>query len=358
MKQNIEPNVKPEQKLLRIVLISSIIVILLGGLFFLISNLLPSKKSLAGTTPNVYDCNGNISSKEVAKVFDACVDGDTLKVTKELVVESSNKALYKKNIIFLIDGCEMRWEGDYLLYIGKDCKILLKDGGKLTTLKNKTFSKAIVYFNREPLVSFDGKNGKFSFDDVNKYGGISMSGLVALPVKLISFNAKFENETVNLEWATATEINNSHFEVQRSVNKVDWTVLDSVKGNGNSNTIKKYSYSDKIGKLTGEIYYRLKQVDFDGKSEFSNIRVVSLNNTKINIGKVYPNPANDIIKVNINTEGEYDIVLQDINGKEILRSNGNSSVETINVSEIPAGIYFVKIQSNVVNESHRIVIKH
>ncbi|NUM32483.1 MAG: T9SS type A sorting domain-containing protein [Bacteroidetes bacterium] len=353
-----EPNVKPEHKLLKLVIVSSIIVILLGGIFFLISNLLPSKKSAAHSSPKVHYCKGSIMSSTNKKVFSSCVNGDTIKVTQGLNINQGCDKLKDKDILFLIDGCEAKWNGNYSFYVGKGGKVFLKNGGKLTVKSGSCNSNAAIYFGTTKFVTCDGQTASFSFDQVNNYGGVSFAGLTVLPVKLISFTAKYNKEIVNLEWATASEVNNSHFEVQRSLNKSDWTVVGTVKGNGNSSSIIKYSFDDKVGKMTGEIYYRLKQVDFDGKNELSNVRVVSLNNTKINIGKVYPNPANDIVKVNINTDGDYNIILQDINGKELLKQEGSSSIETINVSEFPAGIYFVKIQNDEINESHRILIRH
>lgn len=353
-----EPNVKPEQRILKIVIVSSIIIVLLGGIFFFAANLLPSKKSTASSGPTVYYCKGSIMSSSNKSVFSSCANGDTIKVTEGLNMNQGCDKLKDKNILFLIDGCEMKWNGNYSFYIGTGGKIFLKNGGKITVKSGSCNSNAAIFFGSTKFVTCDGQSANFSFSQVNNYGGVSYSGLTVLPVKLISFTAKYDKETVNLEWATATEVNNSHFEVQRSLNKTDWTIQGTVKGNGNSSSIIKYSFDDKVGKMTGEIYYRLKQIDFDGKSELSNVRVVSLNNTKVNIGKVYPNPANDFVKVNINTDGDYTIILHDINGKELVRQEGTSSIETLDVAEYPTGVYFVKIQNDEVNESHRIVIRH
>ncbi|MCC6720605.1 MAG: T9SS type A sorting domain-containing protein [Bacteroidia bacterium] len=353
-----EPNVKPDQRLLKIIVIVSIIALLLAGVFFILFNLLPSKKSKASSKPNIYNCYSYISHSRNQNFFKVCSDGDTILINKGMKVNQACNLLKDKNVIILIDGCELRWTSNNSIYIGKGGKILMKNGGHFISNSGYCSSKSAIYFGDSIYVTCDGKNANFSFDDVNKYGGVSYSGLTVLPVKLISFNAKYDKETVNLDWTTASEINNSHFEVQRSNNKTDWTVVGTVKGNGNSSVIIKYNYSDKVGKLSGEIYYRLKQIDFDGKSEYSSIRVVSLNNTKVNIGKVYPNPANDIIKVNINTEGDYTIRLVDINGKEMLKQEGSSSIETLNIADIPAGIYFVKIENHIINESHRIIIRH
>lgn len=351
------PNLKPEQKLLRIIIISTITVFILGSIFFFVMNLLPSKDSKAGgAAPKTYYCSGSVLSSANKTIYKSCVNGDTIYIKQGMKIDAHNSYLKTKDVIIIVDSSEMNWSGDNYFYIGTNGKFLIKNKGKLTAKNCNT--KAAIYFNTTKIASCGGGSGYYSFDQINNYGGIAYSGLTVLPVKLISFNAKYNKEAVTIDWTTATEINNSHFEIQRSNNKKDWVVVGTVKGNGNSTTTIKYSFSDKVGKLTGEIYYRLNQIDFDGKNELSNIRVVSLNNTKLNIGKVYPNPANDFVKVNINTEGDYTIRILDINGKEMLKQNGSSNIETLNIADIPAGTYLIKIENDIVNESHRIIIKH
>ena len=95
-------------------------------------------------------------------------------------------------------------------------------------------------------------------------------------VDLISFIAiPTTNHTAQLNWMTASEINNSHFEIERSYDGRDFEMIDHVSGNGNSQHQIDYSYTDaSVSKLENTVFYRLKQVDFDGTSECSDIRVV------------------------------------------------------------------------------------
>ncbi|MDQ8005294.1 MAG: hypothetical protein REI64_10875 [Pedobacter sp.] len=96
-------------------------------------------------------------------------------------------------------------------------------------------------------------------------------GTTVLPVSLITFTAKANKQgAVNLAWSTASEKDNSHFEVARSANGIDFERLDDVKGNGNSNVVRNYSFTD-TKPVVGVNYYRLKQVDFDGDFAFSNV---------------------------------------------------------------------------------------
>jgi Secretion system C-terminal sorting domain len=111
------------------------------------------------------------------------------------------------------------------------------------------------------------------------------------PVELTFFKAKSSNNVVKLSWQTASEKNNKGFEVERSVDAITWENIGRVKGQGESNVIINYNFEDKhpLSILT---YYRLKQVDFDGKESYSNIESVSIYKKNVSF-EVYPNPLNN-----------------------------------------------------------------
>ena len=98
---------------------------------------------------------------------------------------------------------------------------------------------------------------------------------VVMPVELLSFDAKMEGENVSISWSTASEKNNSHFEIFRSENGVDFNSIAIVSGSGNSTQQLSYDYTD-VNIPKGTIYYMLKQVDFDGKFEVFDM--ISVNN--------------------------------------------------------------------------------
>ena len=126
-------------------------------------------------------------------------------------------------------------------------------------------------------------------------GGGGASGN-ALPVDLIHFDVHATaNHHADLHWATASEINNSHFEIERSYDGKTFESVGEVAGNGNSQHQIVYSYLDEgISLMENTVFYRLKQVDFDGTSEYSDIRVVSFDEMGTGIHlSAYPNPMND-----------------------------------------------------------------
>ena len=147
---------------------------------------------------------------------------------------------------------------------------------------------------------------------------IRIEGMVAMPIDLTGFSVrKMEEDKVKINWQTASEENNEYFSVQRSSDGSSWEEINKINGAGNSTLTIDYSIVDEKP-FSGVSYYRLKQVDFNGDYEFSNIKSVRLEipNSRYSI---YPNPtfSNQInIKIpNDNTE----IQILDASGKVILQ---------------------------------------
>lgn len=105
-------------------------------------------------------------------------------------------------------------------------------------------------------------------DNISLY---TIGPCVPLPIELVSFNGVNNNEYNYLSWVTATELNNSHFVLERSLNSMDWNELSIIQGNGNSSTPIYYDFKDYEYNKTEYNYYRLKQVDFNGDHKYSNI---------------------------------------------------------------------------------------
>ena len=118
-----------------------------------------------------------------------------------------------------------------------------------------------------------------------------------LPVELMHFNPECEDNTITVEWTTATEINNDYFVIEKSLDGATWTAIDSINGAGNSVIERNYSYQ--IENHIHEIsYFRLKQVDYDNTTNYSDIELCACSGLEIT--DVYPNPS----------EGEVNYVLQ------------------------------------------------
>jgi hypothetical protein len=183
-----------------------------------------------------------------------------------------------------------------------------------------------------------------------------------LPVKMAYFNARSVENTALLEWATASEINNSHFEVQRSNDTKDWISIGKVEGHGNSNQLVKYEFVD--DQPLPENYYRLKQVDYDGKFDFSTIKFVNMKATQPSVlnCKVYPNPTNGIFTLEVKSKSKSEIVLVEVSNlqgqivKEMsFEPDGSNYLSSlIDISSLDNGIYMVKVLSGASSQTIKI----
>jgi len=172
----------------------------------------------------------------------------------------------------------------------------------------------------------------------------------ALPVELTSFTAITDNENVILNWTTATEKDNSGFDIERRTDGI-WAKIGFVEGKGNSEIPTEYTFVDK--KLNSESYsYRLKQIDFNG-----NVNYFFLTN-KVNIGvpakfslsQNYPNPFNPATKIDfaLPYDGNVMMKIYDLSGREILtvmnefKTAGYYTID-FNASDLASGIYYYKL---------------
>jgi hypothetical protein len=153
-----------------------------------------------------------------------------------------------------------------------------------------------------------------------------------LPINLAKIDVKQINRKNYLTWQTASEVNNSHFEIEHSKDGINFKKIDIVKGGGNSTSILDYGYTH-IDVEDGIHYYRLKQVDFDGTFDYSDVVTVNVNNSKYsNDLTIYPNPSNGIF--NINSDKSQVIKIYDVLGNLKMTKNISEGKNLINTSEI------------------------
>ena len=176
--------------------------------------------------------------------------------------------------------------------------------------------------------------------------GIGGGGM-PLPVELIAFNGSSEERYNKLDWSTASETNNDYFYIEKSIDGIHYNKIGEVKGNGNSTSIKAYSFNDfEINSVL--VYYKLTQVDFNGtKKELGTLKLTREVNTVFS----YPNPANDELNFTFNATYDGDIIIEyiDIQGKSISENvtiNANSSFKSTIFQTLSSGIYFTKISEN------------
>jgi hypothetical protein len=180
--------------------------------------------------------------------------------------------------------------------------------------------------------------------------------VVPVPVELISFSATTDSKNVNLNWATATEINNSGFKIERKYDRTDWLEIGFVPGHGTTTEKQNYSYIDQ--NVNAGIYsYRLKQVDFDGTFKYSNEILVNFTAPlEFTLDQNFPNPFNPSTTINysIPNSSFVQLIVYNSIGQEIailvneIIEGGNHSVD-FDASNLPSGIYLYKLTASGTN---------
>jgi uncharacterized protein (TIGR02145 family) len=204
---------------------------------------------------------------------------------------------------------------------------------------------------------------------VLKTGGYSIrcindSSVSALPVELTSFNAFINNVDVTLNWNTATEINCASFEVEkRIVNGNTWQKIAAVLASGNSNSPKQYSFTDKKVN-TGKYNYRLKMVDLDGFSKYSNIvNIEVVPPAKYELSNAYPNPWNPTTNIRYQVPVNIFVTIKvfDALGKEVvilvneLKPAGSYEI-TLNSKGLSSGVYYYQMKAGSFFETKKFIL--
>jgi hypothetical protein len=180
-----------------------------------------------------------------------------------------------------------------------------------------------------------------------------------LPVELLNFNAKCDGNKVVATWQTASEKNNNFFEVERSLDGTNFEFVARVNSqNSNSSTLLSYQSEDN-NPLDGKVYYRLKQVDADGKYTYSSIVILSCDGVISSpVVSIYPNPAVNNITVDIKgLKGKKTIMIYDVIGQEMTKkqiTNEDENIqETFDVSTFAKATYLLRI--DVDGHLHQII---
>jgi hypothetical protein len=210
-----------------------------------------------------------------------------------------------------------------------------------------------------------------SVNESDIYAGTGGAGVckrplieLGLPVELTSFTANISKGIIHLIWITATELNNSGFNIERSVNKTDWTIISFVQGQGTNTSAFNYSYLDKSITQPGKYYYRLKQIDHDGTFKYSNIVEVELTAPLVfALNQNYPNPfnPNTVISYSLPVASIVKLIIYNTLGQTIknleseYKPAGIYSVN-FNASDLPSGAYFYKLEAGQFSQINKMIL--
>ncbi len=179
-----------------------------------------------------------------------------------------------------------------------------------------------------------------------------------LPVDLLSFEIMQTNLDVDLHWVTVSETNNMGFEIQRSIDMVNFESIGFVNGAGNSLQVLEYDFTDLSPfKILGvdKIYYRLKQIDYDHNYRLSNVEVAIVDNEGDKFVSLYPNPTSGIINISTNMENIKTIRIINLMG-EIISSFDNYN-KYIDLTSYSKGVYIIELGDGEDKVVRRIIRK-
>ena len=198
------------------------------------------------------------------------------------------------------------------------------------------------------------QNGITSFSPFAISSRWGLGYVSPLPVELLDFTATcLEDNAVKIDWSTASEQNSSHFEVRKSLDGYTWYTIETIPAAGNSTENIEYSVLDREVSLNN-VYYRLNQVDIDGKSElFDVVTSNCVENTLNNLLMTYPNPSTNEFYVEFNSEdikGLATMEITDSRGvvvytRRVQLENGNNFF-SIGDAKLTNGVYYLQIQSD------------
>lgn len=203
--------------------------------------------------------------------------------------------------------------------------------GNTNVIVNTTVQDNEVYI----VVISTENEGTFSIE--------STINATALPVELVSLNAVANNRNITINWTTLSETNNNGFELQRSLNAKDFEVISWIEGANNSNENIDYKYIDIDISQGIKYYYRLRQIDMDGKSEYSNIVDATIAHDTRAFG-VYPNPSTGTFYLNGVDQG-VDYIIYDKLGKTVAKGTVGTENSPIVLNNIDNGVYQIAIYS-------------
>ena len=246
--------------------------------------------------------------------------------------------------------------------------ILLSNGSyknsQISDLKRITLSTTgdLMYFYLA-----DGTTVSENTADIKNFTFSNTPSGEPLPVELSSFNALQIGSYVLLKWRTETEVNNYGFEIERA-NDLNgfvqrWNKIGFIEGNGNSNSPKDYTFCDNP-KSGNKYYYRLKQIDSDGQTEYSNVICVEIKiPDQYALYQNYPNPFNPVTNITYSLpfDGMVSVKIYDVLGSEVItlvNDYQKAGVYSIpfNGSNLSSGIYICKIYSDNYNSSIKMTL--
>jgi pectin methylesterase-like acyl-CoA thioesterase/methionine-rich copper-binding protein CopC len=289
---------------------------------------------------DIKDASGNVTSTVTGTAKKSLTDAEAASYTYENVILRSGDS----------------WDPRMIAEAPNKPTNLQKSGSNITW-DAVPYTRLYIVFRNATAIGFTLNNAftdnttgtnTYSVQAVSEFGALSLlsNNIQTLPITGLEVSAKKVNHTIAINWSTKTEINTSHFIIERSLDGNIFDALGQVAAAGNSNTLNKYSFTDKAP-VQGNDYYRIKSVDNDGKFTYSSIVVVKILG---DLGiSVYPTLTNSTIQVNhAKVLNQSSIKIFNTSG-QLVKSvlvDQNATQTEINVANLSSGVYVITFENN------------
>jgi hypothetical protein len=232
-----------------------------------------------------------------------------------------------------------------------DLQIIKVSNNPISSVNSGNYSTYIIDVQNATLGTFGTGGILLTADFNNGFSGFGIGVFqpVDLPVELISFKGVVKESNNELSWETATELNNSHFVLRKSINGIDFVDVIHVNGAGNSSVQQSYKVDD--NEFSELDYYQLSQFDFDGSERKSSVISLSRNQKYGVTIKAWPNPTKDGVMISFkeNEEKAAIIELLDVTGKTVLRVDKvQGNIYYLDLSNVSQGKYQVRVSNGIV----------
>ena len=221
---------------------------------------------------------------------------------------------------------------------------------KITLPAGSVFINSVGGFLVPESLSGANSQLKIGNDKIWQANDGTLIGGNVLDIELVEFFATPLERRINLSWITASEINNDFFTIERSLDGINFTNIGNMDGAGNSSSLLNYSFTD-FSILSGYVYYRLKQTDFDGSITASNI--IKANILDDGKYKIIPNPVNENFKLSGDVGGVLSVYSSSGQLVRLIEKYDGSNVSTLNLTE---GLFMLSYNLNGNIISKKIII--
>lgn len=220
--------------------------------------------------------------------------------------------------------------------------------------------ESLAPFDNQTFTACGPYSGACTFSDCTNAAGNQLINdnfdctlNIVLPVELISFQARAKNHAIDLTWTSEMEINFSHYELERSTDGKHFNFITKISGLGGEFQ-QDYHYKDKEVASGTIYYYRLKQVDMDFSYEYSSVQSAVFNHDEKS--KIFPNPTRGVLFFEVEEMEFTTIIIHNMNNQIIKKIHSSEKQQTINVTDLPAGVYFLSIlNGGILQENKRFV---